>query len=508
MFHFRGINYTNQDLPLPGPSFNISENQYNELMQIIDQNIYGNINNSDNEDDQESDFIDNDNESNHSNLIQDENNPENEIENDSQNENNSAINEIILLQDWLLNNSEEDNQINELTPPKDNPCKKSFDPDWFMNLNSPEKSYYFKAITEFHTQFRGHDSNASFEKRMLAHKQSMLMNEKDEKTKKIIQKLPKSYYTIAKNIKLSIVERFKYYYCPCGIIGPIAQDELNSNIEFKCQSGHIFNPKYHTNDCYFIHSCLRDNFERILPLVYKDLRFPSQNINDDDTLNDIINGDAYRSLVEGRSEDGIVIYIGWDGVTVNKNTSVWPLLVYICELPEALREAFSMLISVHIGSVKELANKQIEPFIEDLLKLCEKPLKFKVNENGRIVEKTLTVSLLFAVCDGPARAKLLAIMGHSSKLGCNVCLTDTLKKFEALKIDEIRYRDDTTWRKLAEEVVNKKIDPTHRSISANYQGIKGNKLIFLLKLSKTVSDDLIFEHSYHNFLKYPKQYKK
>ena len=78
-----------------------------------------------------------------------------------------------------------------------------------------------------------------------------------------------------------------------------------------------------------------------------------------------------------------------------------------------------------------------------------------------------------AVCDGPARSKLLNIQGHSSNLGCTVCLENTLKNFKPLKLDEIQYRDDLTWRSLATKITSMGLKPDDKRISSEFQGIKG-----------------------------------
>lgn len=160
----------------------------------------------------------------------------------------------------------------------------------------------------------------------------------DPEEKKIIAKLPKSHTTLAKRIKVVILQCDKYFYCSCGLIGPIKPADFNSTKEFFCKSKcRSIVPKVVNDDNYFCYSSIRIQLEAMLPVIYSKLRFDPP-ISSNGSLRDIVNGEAYQKLAgPGR----IVLTIGWDGVETKTNKSVWPLFAFICELPLNMREKVS-----------------------------------------------------------------------------------------------------------------------------------------------------------------------
>lgn len=262
--------------------------------------------------------------------------------------------------------------------------------------------------------------------------------------------LPLSYDTLKKkgNIFQPIVH--KYLYNPCGLV-PFSAHELNSNQIISCQRqcnclvDLSSQPKNYL--CYIQ---IKDYLLYLIPQVYHLLRF---NYSSGESIyRDICDGDRYKELA---SPDTIVIYFGFDGVEYHDKPkrSLWPLVVYICELPFTLRQKLAFPIAVHTGP-DQASNLALEPLINELVTYMNEPIEFDILINGELHKRRLYVKLLLGICDAPARAKVLQMVQHNGYYGCNYCtiLSTSHPTLQCMvfPLDTIsELRSDQEWRTLA-----------------------------------------------------------
>lgn len=285
--------------------------------------------------------------------------------------------------------------------------------------------------------------------------------------------IPLSYETLKKRAKIFQPKVDKYIYTNCGLTGPLNAAQITSDETVFC--GRTCNckitPSAHM-DSYFCYIQLQEYLKYILPKIIEFLRFNSSLPTDQpsEIIRDIVDGLKYRQL---GGLDTIVIYFGFDGVQYCEKSkkSIWPLMIYICELPFNLRQKFAFPLAIHSGN-KQPSNVMLEPFINELLTYFREPIEI-VLKNGST--RKFFVKLLLGICDAPARAKVLEMKQHNGYYGCNYCKTlvtpheDIKCMIYPMNVDH-ELRTDQEWRSLAEKACHTRIT---KSNEHEFYGIKG-----------------------------------
>jgi len=105
-----------------------------------------------------------------------------------------------------------------------------------------------------------------------------------------------------------------------------------------------------------------------------------------------------------------------DGLPLAKSSKqqFWPILCSILNLPKISDAVFAVGIyyDTHckLSSIQEFLN----PFITDLLNLLNSGITLPNN-------KTYKIKINQIICDAPAKAFILNVKGHNSRIGCNTC---------------------------------------------------------------------------------------
>lgn len=292
------------------------------------------------------------------------------------------------------------------------------------------------------------------------------------------EKFCKSYQTMCKRAKVFKPKLDKYFYCHCGVIGPIEQHELANKIQCKqCKVSilpiEIINSA--NSFSYFCYTKLGDYLKYLLPRIYKFLRFNRPQTED---IFDLTDGSEYRRLA---GDDTLVIYFGFDGAKYSDEKggkSMWPLVIYICELPFDLRIRFAFPIAVHSGPNQPTCH-MLQPFVDELLHYSTEPLCIELDSPSGPTEKKLYVKLLLGICDAPGRAKVLNTVSHNGTHGCNLCLIeshrDTVFKCPVYPLQsEYAIRTDEDWRRIAKEADAANSSKPSSSKQKNILGIKGS----------------------------------
>src|SRR5699024_1500447 len=134
----------------------------------------------------------------------------------------------------------------------------------------------------------------------------------------------------------------------CGLIGPVKTNELNINFSCnnKCKREILPADQLKISSSYFCYIRLKDYLQYLLPQIYNFLRFDLSETPSE--ICDLVDGSEYRRLANNNT---LVIYFGFDGATYTSNgeKSMWPLVIYICELSFDLRMKYAFPIAIHSG---------------------------------------------------------------------------------------------------------------------------------------------------------------
>ncbi|CAF2795137.1 unnamed protein product [Rotaria sp. Silwood2] len=193
---------------------------------------------------------------------------------------------------------------------------------------------------------------------------------------------------------------------------------------------------------------------------------------DNQIVPDIVKGSVFKKK---RRNNSITILISTDGKPTLKSSqsSIWPILGSIVEIPPPVREFQDniMLFALWHSPNAPNANVFITDVINQIVQLQKNGLSIDLAAKGiRIFE--IDVQLL--VGDLPARAKLTRLNGHSGYFACSNCLYEgvscpyhrhtlyTWSNFCAAK-PSVRTQEHIDWCAMRGEVSNKKVYGVHEA---------------------------------------------
>ena len=294
--------------------------------------------------------------------------------------------------------------------------------------------------------------------------------------------IPKSYETLKKRAGIFKPILLKYLYNKCGIIGPLTTAQIKSNVEVSCNRNcNCKVQPLNISRTYFCYVKLIDYLQYCLPKIFDLLRFEPNLPSTEpvSVIHDVTDGSKYRELA---GPETIVLYFGLDGVQYGKrNNSIWPLVVFICELPFNIRQKFAFPIAVHAGP-SQPTKDMLEPFISELLDYFKTPIEIVIKRGNSLITKKFYIKLLMGICDAPARAKVLNMSQHNGSFGCNYCkiyapFNEDLKCRVFVPTSNLQPRTTDEWKKLALAASNTKIT---RANEREFLGVKGwNQLLRL-----------------------------
>ncbi|XP_041469957.1 uncharacterized protein LOC121419571 [Lytechinus variegatus] len=154
-------------------------------------------------------------------------------------------------------------------------------------------------------------------------------------------------------------------------------------------------------------------------ILNRDLKIDA---SDEDDLTDITDGVKYREM----KKDGLLanpenFSLLWnsDGVPIFKSsqTSIWPVLVMINELPIKMRRKNIMLTALWFGESKPEMSVFLKPFIDECQKLSIEGLSWKMGQD----EKISKVFSLVCTTDSVARPLLQNTTQFNGFFGCGFC---------------------------------------------------------------------------------------
>jgi hypothetical protein len=161
---------------------------------------------------------------------------------------------------------------------------------------------------------------------------------------------------------------------------------------------------------------------------WKNFCLPDRSSNSSpSSMHDIVDGKAYRDLLNIESEPFITLSMNVDGIQPNKGTnkSIWPSLMVCNELPLKERYKIDNLIVSGIWSGPKKPNRETmslfyEQTVEELVHLEEESY-FEVQMHGCTVKVKLKVFLIASCCDKPAQALIQRIPEPIAAFGCGRC---------------------------------------------------------------------------------------
>lgn len=141
----------------------------------------------------------------------------------------------------------------------------------------------------------------------------------------------------------------------------------------------------------------------------------------DGKLRDITDGTEYIR-VKINDKYSITFMMNTDGVSIRKSaqTSVWPIMFSICEIPSYLRQRFMIVSGIWCDAGEPPMNTLLKPLVEELWRIHQKGGVSWVHPATK-VQQTSMVQCPVICADAPARAKIQNILSHSGNTSCNTC---------------------------------------------------------------------------------------
>lgn len=143
---------------------------------------------------------------------------------------------------------------------------------------------------------------------------------------------------------------------------------------------------------------------------------------DRDFLSDIMDGTHYKKFGNGKlaSKYALSLIMNTDGAPVFKSskTSMWPVQLFINELPACMRKKFMVLSSLWVGKVKPSLKTLLRSTVDELTALSNTGFQWTL-ERTRII--TSTVDLIGCSVDSIARAPLQNFEQFNGLFGCSWC---------------------------------------------------------------------------------------
>ena len=141
-------------------------------------------------------------------------------------------------------------------------------------------------------------------------------------------------------------------------------------------------------------------------------------------LRDLRDGAVFRSLREKSTDRILTLTLNIDGIQPSRNTqsTIWPILMVINELPPQRRFALENIVLAGVWSAKSKPSRDsvklfLQPLIDELLDL-EKGYVFASADGNYYA---VHVYLIAACCDKPAQALVQCIPEPIASFGCGQC---------------------------------------------------------------------------------------
>ena len=232
---------------------------------------------------------------------------------------------------------------------------------------------------------------------------------------------------------------------------------------------------------YFINIPIKQQIVSLLSDPQLFLLLTNRNLDDLEniqTVNDITTSALYKNLIESRTFSGNDLSLTWntDGVSVfhSSNFSVWPLQVFLNELPPHLRSKNVLLAGLWFGEKPEM-NTFLKPFVDECGGLQNHGFYFRDEIQPRKV-----IPLIFCA-DAPARAMVRNSKQYNGYYGCDWCETRGVL-VEGRNVPYYSHRAPVTMR----TAVNQAIYATTATPDNPVIGVKGISLMDMLPTFDTV----------------------
>ena len=211
----------------------------------------------------------------------------------------------------------------------------------------------------------------------------------------------------------------------------LSESEPNSITHFVCPVCNVTtdNERQCTN-CSSTHTCKLPSFrsfsitEQIENIIINnddiDLLYQSKPT----ALRDLRDGAVFRSLREKSMDRILTLTLNIDGIQPSRNTqsTIWPIVMVINELPPQRRFALENIVPAGVWSAKSKPSRDsvklfLQPLIDELLDL-EKGYLFASADGSYYA---IHVYLIAACCDKPAQALVQCIPEPIAAFGCGQC---------------------------------------------------------------------------------------
>lgn len=140
-------------------------------------------------------------------------------------------------------------------------------------------------------------------------------------------------------------------------------------------------------------------------------------------LNDIWDGDILKQLLEHSKDDILNSFcMNTDGASIHKskNTSIWPIQLYINNLRPEIRYKNDniLVVALYVGTSAPDMDALFYPFLTELINMEQNKVKISCNGNKYVFTPMVT----HCIVDLQAKRKLQGIQQYNSDCACTYCL--------------------------------------------------------------------------------------
>ena len=130
--------------------------------------------------------------------------------------------------------------------------------------------------------------------------------------------------------------------------------------------------------------------------------------------------DTHKHILDNFNE--INLSINSDGLPLSKSSrqQFWPILCVISNVPQLSQVVFAIGIYYSNEKKPESIESYLNMFVSETVEL--------INSGIKVGNKIMNVNVSNVICDSPARAFLLNVKGHNSRVGCNTCTEEGVFK--------------------------------------------------------------------------------
>ncbi|XP_053201955.1 uncharacterized protein LOC128386873 [Panonychus citri] len=283
--------------------------------------------------------------------------------------------------------------------------------------------------------------------------------------------LPSARYHWDKQSKENLIHT--YLICDNGHShGPFKGDPKDFGF-YSCYQERV--PATLKSEKFFLHVCLRRQFENHLPSIPSESwNIASSRINDD-----VSSATQAKKIKSSVSENGVVkltLTIHGDEVQAGSSSTVkiFPIFISINEIQPEFRRKHFFLANLFVGKNKPSVSSFLGPLIQELKSLENIPVSW-IDEQNK--EWKCTFHLVCLIADAPMRAYLRSVRQFNHIHGCDWCLIKASSSRGARVFPNLERSESNTLKRKHSDFIrfaDSGLENGDDSLNQRFAGLNGN----------------------------------